>query len=142
MANVLFGKGREGFLDGTIDWDTAAIKAILVRGYTFNDSHKFVSDVTGAGGSIVATSPAFANKSATNGVADADDVVFATVPAGASIPVVIIYQSSAPSGGADVSASAQRLICHLDTGTNFPLTPNGQAVTLSFDNGTLKIFRL
>lgn len=142
MANVLWGKGREGFLDGSIDWDTATIKAILVRGYTFSDSHKFVSDITGAGGSIVSTSPAFANKAATNGVADADDVVFPAVPGGAPIPVVAIFQSSAVTGGADVAASAQRLIAHLDTGTNFPLTPTGQSVTLSFDNGTLRIFRL
>src|SRR5690348_14993943 len=30
MANSLYDKGREGFLDGSIDWDTDTIKAALV----------------------------------------------------------------------------------------------------------------
>jgi hypothetical protein len=114
----------------------------LVRGYTFNAAHKFVSEVTGAGGTLVATSAAFASKTATAGVADAADVVFSSVAAGAAIPAVIIYQASAVTGGADVATSAQRLIAYLDSGINFPVTPNGQSITVGFDNGALKIFRL
>lgn len=53
MANALFDPGREGFLAGEIDWDTATIKAALVHGYTFSASHKFVSEVTGAGLSLI-----------------------------------------------------------------------------------------
>ena len=45
MANALYDPGREGFLDGSIDWDTATIKVAMVRGYTFSAAHKFVSDV-------------------------------------------------------------------------------------------------
>lgn len=142
MANALWDPGREGFLDATISWSTAVIKASLVRGYTFSAAHKFVSEVTGAGGTLVATSSAFTSKTVTSGVADAADVVFTSVTAGAAIPALIIYQASAVTGGADVATSAQRLICYLDSGTNFPVTPNGQNITVAFDNGTLKIFRL
>ena len=142
MANALFDAGREGFLDNTVGWLTPVIKASLVRGYTFNTAHKFVSEVTGAGGTLVATSAAFSTKTATAGVADAADVVFATVTAGAAIPAIIIYQSSAIGGGADVATSAQRLIAYMDSGINFPVTPNGQNITVAFDNGALKIFRL
>jgi hypothetical protein len=142
MANALWGPGREGFLAGEIDWDTAVIKASLVRGYTFSSAHKFVSDVTGAGGTLVATSAALASKTVTNGTADAADVTFTAVPAGAAITGIAIFQSSAVTGGGDVAATAQRLIAWIDTATNLPVTPNGGDVSLAFDSGANRIFTL
>lgn len=143
MASALWDPGREGFLDGTINWGaTPVIKAALVRSYTFNAAHKFVSDVTGAGGQLVATSAALTSKTATNGVADAADVTFSTVGAGAAIPAVIIFQSSAVTGGADVVNTAQRLIAYIDTATGLPVTPNGQNITVAWDNGSNRIFKL
>lgn len=142
MANAMFDPGREGFLDGTIDYDTAVIKVALVRGYTFSAAHKFVSDVTGAGGTLVATSAAFGSKTVTSGVADAADLTFATVSAGAAIPALVVFQSSAVGGGADVAASAQRLIGYIDTATGLPVTPNGGDINVAWDNGGNKIFKL
>jgi hypothetical protein len=142
VASSLFDPGREGFLNGEIDWDTAVIKCALVRGYTYDAAHKFVSDVTGAGGTLVATSAALASKTVTNGVADAADVTFSSVAAGAAIPAIVVFQSSAVTGGADVAASAQRLIAYVDTATGLPVTPNGQNITVSFDNGSNRIFKL
>jgi len=134
--------GREGFLDGSIDWDTAVIKAALVRGYTFSAAHKFVSDVTTAGGTLVATSAALASKTVTGGVADAADVTFTAVASGAAITGILIFQSSAVTGGADVAATAQRVIAWIDTATNLPVTPNGTDITIAWDNTTNKIFKL
>lgn len=142
MANALFDPGREGFLAGEIDWDTAVIKMALLRGYTFSASHKFVSDVTGAGGTLVVTSGAFGSKTVTSGVADAADVTYTAVSAGAAIPALLIFQSSAVTGGADVAASAQRLIAYIDSYTGLPVTPNGGDITVTFDNGSNKIFKL
>lgn len=142
MANALFDPGREGFLDGTIDWDTANFKIALVRGYTFSATHKFVSDVTGAGGTLHVTSSALASKTVTNGIADAADVAFGAVTANASNHSVLLFQSSAVTGGADVAATAQRLVAWLDTGTNFPIVPNGGTVDITWDNGANKIFKL
>ena len=142
MASALWDPGREGFLDGSIDWDTAVIKCALVRGYTFSASHKFVSDVTGAGGTLVATSAALTSKTVTSGVAYAADVTFASVVSGAAIPALIIFQSSAVTGGADVAATAQRLIAYIDTATGLPVTPNGQNITVAFDSGANRIFKL
>lgn len=142
MANALFNPGREGFLAGEIDWDTATIKAALVRGYTFGAAHKFVSDVTGAGGTLVSTSAAFGTKTITSGVADAADVTFTAVASGAACTSIIIFQSSAVTGGADVAATAQRLIAFLDTATNLPVTPNGGDIAVAWDNGANKIFML
>jgi hypothetical protein len=145
MANALFDPGREGFLAGEIDWDTAVIKPVLMRSYTFVASHKFLSDATGAGGSVVvatASCPALASKTVTNGVADAADSTFTAVAAGASITSILIIQASAVTGGADVAATAQRLIAYIDSATNFPITPNGGDITIAWDNAANKIFKL
>ncbi|WP_434439711.1 hypothetical protein [Lentzea sp. E54] len=142
MANALFDPGREGFLVGEIDWDTATIKVALVRGYTFNAAHKFVSDVTGAGGTLHVTSSALASKTFTSGVADAADVALGTVTANATNHNILIFQSSAVTGGADVAATAQRLIGYIDTGTLVPIQPNGGTIDITWDNGANKIFKL
>ena len=142
MANALFDAGREGFLDGSIDWDTAVIKVALVRGYTFSAAHKFVSDITPASGVLAATSAALASKTVTGGVADAADITFTAVASNASNHSLLIFQSSAVTGGADVAATAQRVIGWIDTGTNLPIVPNGGDVTIAWDNGTNKIFKL
>lgn len=142
MANALYAPGREGFLAGEIDWDTAVIKAALVRGYTFSSAHKFVSEVTGAGGTLAATSAALSSKTVTGGTADAADITFSAVAANASGHVLIVFQASAVTGGADVASSAQRLIAYLDTGTLLPVTPNGGDITVTWDSGSNKIFTL
>lgn len=142
MANALFNPGREGFLAGEIDWDTAVIKIALVRSYTFAASHKFVSDVTGAGGVLHVTSAALASKTVTGGTADAADVTFTAVAANASGHSILVFQSSAVTGGSDLAATAQRLIAWIDTGTNLPIVPNGGDVSIAWDNGADKIFTL
>jgi hypothetical protein len=142
MTNALFDPGREGFLDGTIDWDTAVMKVSVVRGYTFSAAHKFVSDVTTASGVLHVTSAALASKTVTNGVADAADITYTAVASNASNHSLLLYQSSAVTGGADVAATAQRLIAWIDVGTNLPIVPNGGDVTVAWDNGANKIFKL
>jgi hypothetical protein len=144
MANVLFDPGREGILDDTISMSVGVMKMIAVRGYTFSAAHKFVSDVTGAGGTIASTSAALASKTYTNGVFDAADQApaFAAVGASGVNHVIIIIQASAVTGGADVAATAQRVIAYLDTGTLLPFTTNGGDINVTFDNGANKIFKL
>jgi hypothetical protein len=142
MANALFDPGREGFLLGEIDWDTAVIKVALVRSYTFSAAHKFVSEVTGAGGVLHHTFTALSGKTGTTGVADASDVSAETVAANATNHSLLVFQSSAVGGGGDVAASAQRLIAYLDTGTLLPIQPNGGQIGIAWDNGANKIFKL
>lgn len=144
MANTLFDFGREGFLAGEIDADTAVIKAIAVRGYTLDQTDKFVSDVTSGGGTIASTSGALGSKTVAAGVFDAADAspLFAAVAANGSNHVVILIQASAVGGGSDVAASAQRVIAYIDTGTNIPFTTNGGDINVAWDNGANKIFKL
>lgn len=51
----LFEKGREGFLDGTIDWDTDTIKAILLDTGTADTGIKAITGATNPGNPIVVT---------------------------------------------------------------------------------------
>lgn len=133
MANTIYTPAREGFLAGEIDWDTAVIKCALVRGYTVSAAHKFVSDVTTAGGTLHVTSGALGSKTVTGGTADAADVVFTAVASNANTHGVLVFQSSAVTGGADVAATAQRVIAWFDTGTNLPVTPNGGDITVAWN---------
>lgn len=134
MANALYDKGREGFLDGSIDWDTDTIKVSLVRGYTPNTStDDNLDDVTGSG-TLVATAT-LGSKTVTNGVADAADVTFTSVSAGAACDLLVIYKDTG-------TASTSRLVCKIDTATGLPVTPNGGDITVIWDSGANKIFKL
>jgi hypothetical protein len=140
MANTVFPLGREGYLLGEIDFDTAVFKVLLVRGYTYDATDKFVSDLSGA--TVAATSAALAGKTGTQGTADANDVTFTAVAANANNHVLILIQSSAVTGGADVATTAQRLVSYYDTGTLLPVVPNGGDITVQWDSGTNRIFTL
>jgi hypothetical protein len=140
MANALYGLAREKYLGGTgqLNFATDDVRAMLVRGYTLGaniDTHQFESDVTGAGGTIVSSTAAFASKTVALGVADAADTVFSAVASGAACPYVIIKKHTG-------TASTSNLIVYIDTATGLPVTPNGGDINLVFDNGANRIFKL
>ena len=135
MANALYDKGRQAFLDGDIDWSNDTIKLLLVDAadYTVNIStHDFHNDVTSGG--IVATSSAFGSKTSTNGVADAADVTLTAVTGDPS-ECIIIYKDMG-------SSATSPWIAYIDTATGLPVTPNGGDITITWDNGSNKIFKL
>lgn len=134
MASALYDKGREGFLDGSIDWDTGDIRCVLVRSaYTFNAAHDFLDDITT--GNENGRSAALASKTVTSGVADAADTTVTATAAAASNAIVIFQHT-----GSDASA---RLIAYIDTATGLPFTPSvSQVVSIAWDNGANKIFKL
>lgn len=141
-ANALYDLGREGFLAGEVDWDTAAIKVDLVDtgAYTIDlATHKFRSSI--ASGARIASSAALGSKTVAAGVADAADVTY-TALSGTSVELIVIYQASAVGGGADVADTLQRLIAAIDTATGLPFTPSGGDVTITWDNTTNRIFKL
>lgn len=141
MANVVFAKALEGFLSGAIDLDTAVVKCALVKGYTYSASHTFVSDVTGAGGTLNGTSAALGSVTVTGGVFDAADTSVSAT-ADATDHGLLIFQSSAVTGGADVAANAQRCIAYMDSGTGLPIQPGTGTVSIAWDSGANKILKL
>lgn len=135
MANALYDLGREAFLNADIDWTADDIRAILIDtgNYTVNlATHDFLNDVGGS--ARVATSGAFSGKTTTAGVADANNVTFTAV-SGASVEAIIIYKHTG-------TEATSNLIGYIDTATNLPITPNGGDITISWDNGANKIFKL
>lgn len=139
MANTLYDKGRQKFLDGSISWSSHDIKVYLVRGYTPStgaSGHEFLDDVTGGGGgTIVATSSNLASKTSTQGIADAADVTYTAVAAGAACEHLVIARDTG-------SSATSPLIAVIDTATGLPVTPNGGNIGIAWDNSTNKIFKL
>lgn len=135
MANALYDKGREAFLNGDIDWLNDDIRVILVDAadYVVNlATHDFLDDVPVA--ARVATSSALSSKTSTNGVADAADVTFPLVT-GDQAEALVIYKHTG-------TESTSNLIAYIDTATGLPVTPNGGDITVQWDNGANKIFKL
>lgn len=133
MANAVYNSARASFLDADIDWSADTIKISLVRGYTFNAAHDFLNDVTGAGTQVATAT--LGSKTSTSGVADAADFTFSAVSAGAACDALVIYKDTG-------SAATSNLIAFIDTATGLPVTPNGGDISISFDSGANRIFRL
>jgi hypothetical protein len=133
MANTLYDLGREKFLNAQIDWTDDTIKVALVDTgiYTFSQSHEFASSISSA---IVGTAQTLTGKSTTGGVADGGDVTFSAL-SGSTVEAVVIYKDASPLGSAP-------LIAYIDTATGLPLTPSGTDVTIVWDDGANKIFKL
>ena len=135
MANALYDKGREGFLDGSIDWDTDTIKAVLVdtADYTVNlATHDNLDDVPV--GARVGTPQTLGTKTVAAGVADAADITFPSVT-GDPCEAIVIYADSGVE-------STSRLIAYIDSATGLPVTPNGGDIDVAWDEGANKIFKL
>jgi hypothetical protein len=135
MANALYDAGREGFLDGSIDWDTNTIKCVLIdtADYTVNlSTHDNLDDV--AAGSRVGTPQTLGSKTVTAGVADAADVTFTAVT-GDPCEAIIIWKDTGVE-------STSRLIAYIDTATGLAVTPNGGDITIAWSSGANKIFKL
>ena len=141
MANAVFPLALEGFIAGEIDLNDAVIKAAFVRGYTYSASHKFVSDVVSAGGTLNGVSAALTTKTVTAGVFDADDTTASTT-ASAVNHGILLFQASAVTGGTDVATTAQRVIAYYDTGTGLPIQPGTGSTPITWDSGTNKILKL
>lgn len=126
MANALYGKGKEAFLQADIDWLTDNIKCVLVdtAAYTPNFStDDFLADIPS--GDRIATSGNLSSKTSTLGVADAADVTFTAVTGDVS-EALVIYKDTGVEG-------TSPLICYIDTATGLPVTPNGGDITIEWN---------
>lgn len=135
MANALFDSGREGFLDGSIDWDTDNIILDLID--EADDVIDLALDVDRADRATaarVATTGNLGSKTVTAGTADAADPTFSSVSGDVSESLDIAQNTG--------TLANDRLIGNIDTATGLPVTPNGGDITVTFDNGSNRIFTL
>jgi hypothetical protein len=135
MANQLYDGGREGCLIGQIDWSTHTIRAVLI------DITKYVVSITGhswlsdiSADARVATSAPFTSKTTAAGVAGAANATFTSV-SGPECKALAIYRDTG-------TASTSRLIAYITSAVGLPVMPNGGTITIQWDTGANKIFRL
>lgn len=136
MANALYDKGRESFLsqNPALDFDTDTIKdTLMASGYTANlATDQYYNTATS--GARVAASAAFTSKTVAGGVADAADVVHSAVT-GSQVTQIVIWKDTTVE-------TTSPLIARIDSATGLPVTPNGGDITIQWDNGSNKIFKL
>lgn len=142
MANASYTAFKDGILGADYDLTAAVLKVALVRTYTFSAAHVFLSDVTGTGGGVLNGTPVtLANPTITAGVFDADDCTITTT-ANAANHILIVYQASAVTGGADVAPTAQRLCWFFEAGVNLPVIPGTGSLTVTWPAGSGKIYKI
>lgn len=149
MPNTLYDKARESFLNGEIKWTGTGsdeIRVALVTSDYAPDiaNHTTLSEVKDSQNrsAILQRSTPLESKTSDKGVADANDVTFSTannntgVPAG-QIKAIVIYKA----GPTD---STSKLIAYLDQINGLPVnnTASSTDITIHWDNGTNKIFKL
>ena len=136
MANQLYAKGKQAILCGSCNWlgtaSTSPAVVLCASEYALDIvAHDYLADITAA---HRVASAILVNTSASDGVADADDVVFSALT-GSNVFDVVVFNWT----GADATS---RLIAHIDTGGSLPYTPNGADLTLTFSSGACKVFAL
>ena len=133
MANALYPKAKEAFLNGAINMAANTITLALVDTgvYTYSTAHQFRSDVSN---SAIISTATLSNKTITNGVFDADDATFTSV-SGANCEALIIFADTGVQG-------TSRLVAYIDSATGLPILPNGGDITVAFSSGANKIFSL
>jgi len=146
MTNALYDKGRNKFARGDINWLASAgdtIKVCLVKAAYVQDLavHEWFSDlganvVGNAGAATRAACPTLTLIDPAAGVVDANDATITAVPAGAgACDNIVIFKDSGVDG-------TSPLLAYIDSATNLPITGNGGDITIAWDNGANKIFKL
>ena len=136
MANALYDHGRNEFLEGDLDWTSHDIRMVLMDAddHTTNQATDDNLDDIASAARVAIMTATMQHKTAAAGVADADDVTFDAVTGDVSEELVIFYHTG--------TESTSTLIVNIDTATGLPVTPNGGDITVQWDSGSNKIFKL
>lgn len=136
MASGLYTKGKQSLLDGTVNMEADTIKiALVANSYTANlSTDQYYSTISSA---VQGTPQTLASKTFTDGAFDAADVTFTSLPGGATINALVVYEDTGVAG-------TSSLIAYIDSASaGLPTTPGaGASVAVTFDNGANKIFKL
>ena len=136
MANFLFDKARQKFLNGELSWANNEFKVCLLSsGYSANQ----IQDETLANIpelSRIAISAALTNKDSTGGVAKAATTTLSGVSATKSIKSLVIFKTAA-------QLEDSILVAYIDSAGGIGdngLTATSGTVTIQWNNG--EIFKL
>lgn len=125
------------FLAGSLSWTSGTWKVVaLDDGYTYDDTHHVLDDIDGA--RRVATSPALTGRTATGGVADADDTTLPAPTPDVTIRSLWVYRDTGDE-------TTSTLVAFMDTtaaGTPISLLTTGDDITVPWSNVGNHIFRI
>jgi len=132
--SAIYPKFKETLLGADISFSTMNIKVALVSTkYDYSTSHQFLSSVLSSQ-AVKRSTTNLSSKTVTGGVADAADVTLPSV-SGVKVEALVFFRDTGSSATSD-------LIAYVDQGTGLPFTPSGVNVSVVWDNGTNKLFRL
>ncbi len=136
MANALYKKAKEAFLEGLLDLTDDTLKLCLVKNsYTVNlDSHQYLSDIGNS--NIAAISGSLSGKTTTNGIFDADNATIEDYGT-SGFNYLVLFKDTGTS-------SSSRLIAYIDTAEGLPVSSSVSpiSITINWSNTVNKIFTL
>lgn len=133
LMNLLYDLARERFSKAELAWSAGVVRVILLDTtlYTYNPAHQFLDSVPAL--ARVATSSPLTGRTSVGGACNADNISFLSV-SGPPINAICVYLDTG------VEATSL-LVAYLD-GVGFPIVPDGGLITLVWDTGPNKMFRL
>lgn len=136
MANALYKKAKEAFLDGLIDMNDDSIRVCLVKNtYIVNlNTHQFLSDISES--NIAGTSFPLERTEVTDGIFDADNITIENV-ANTGFSYIILYKDTG-------TRSTSRLIAYIDTADGIPVAPtvDSTIITINWSETLTRIFAI
>ncbi len=150
-GNALFPVSRNGFLVGTFDWDSDVWYTCFVDNSVDaqggpQDDDEYLDDITAGARIKSATvlSNEIANPIATDGdgIADGDNVTQASVNNGGAAVESLLVVRDATDDSQATPADDEMVVFIEDANGTLPVTPNGGDITITWDAGANKIFKL
>jgi len=130
--NQKYPYAGELFLTGELNWLTDPIKCVLVGSYVYSPAHQWRADIPLA--VEIALSGTLTGRTATMGVADANDTSFGTVTGPQALAVIVFSDTG--------TRATSPLIVYYDSGTGIPRYPSGDVVNVTWSNDQSRIFRV
>lgn len=136
--NQFYDKGLDRFATGDIDWINNLIYVSLLYGSEYTpdiEVDEFYSDIpVEAIASSILLDGRTTNK---QGVMDGEDITFPSVPGdGKEATLIVIWREIGHNN------LLSPLIAKVDEATEFPVVPDGNDISFTWDNGVNKILTL
>jgi hypothetical protein len=143
MANTLTNSGRAAFLTASMGWLAGSVPGTWVPYIVGSFAPVpadlvFLSDIPfAAGAAWRARGTYLVSKTVASGIADAADTIVAGVGSAGSATAVYIVLVN------ETNASNTSLIgAVIDTASGLPFLPNGGDISIAWDDGASRIFKL
>lgn len=129
-----YAKGAERIWRSSVNWETANIKAVLVKNTYVQDlnTHEFLSDISAY---VTSTPVSLTGKAVSGRTIDANDVTFTAVPIGDVVEALVFYIDTG-------TESTSPLLLYIDDAAGFPFTGSGGDQLIQWSNGANKIASL